>query len=630
MKQVYISNYETKKKIARQACNDRQSAIGGSILRSLFSVLLFFLFSAAPALFAQGQRDVKDSLLVDHGSKSSDSLNLASSSDSAFLNWQEQLKESKLNEMNLRMEIEQLKLANYATDSLKLAEQKILIDSLRSVTVGIPLVIEGDTLFYVYTNKGGLSPAGRVTQAEEIINRLGKEYELKPDSVSLLAEDTFTDVVYNGKVIISVTDKDAVWMNISRGELAGQYRSKIIAALETVKQKYGLSQLIKNILYLILVILIQYVLIRFTNHFYRKLKTKIDNIKNRYIKPVFIKNYEFLSTEKQEKLLFLLLNIFRYVFIFIQLIFSILIIFSIFPQTETLAMQLFSYILNPLKKIGISIVKYIPNVFTIIIIWLIIRYVVKGIGYLANEIANERLKITGFYPDWAKPTYNLVRFLLYAFMIVIIYPYLPNAQSHIFQGISVFIGLIVSFGSSSAIGNLVAGMIITYMRPFKLKDRIKFNDIIGNVIEKTPIVTRILTLKNEIVTIPNNTIMNSQITNLSESARTKGLILHMDIACGYDTPWRQVHQLLIDAAEATDGVMPEPHPFVLEQSFGDSNMVYQINAYINDADRLIKIGSDLRQNIQDRFKEAGISILSPHYYVNLQQNLQKAPDIKTE
>jgi small-conductance mechanosensitive channel len=502
----------------------------------------------------------------------------------------------------------------FASGALKSEEQKARIDSLRAITSGFPVAIESDTLFFIYANKGGLSSGARAAQAEKNIIRLGKEYETKPDSVSLLAEETFTDIVYREKVILSVTDKDALWMNSSREKLAEQYRLEIISALKILKHKYGLSRLIKNILLLILVVLIQYVLIRLTNYFYRILKIKIDKVKGRYIKSLFIKNYEFLSVARQEKLLFSLVNILRYIFIFIQLIFSVLIIFSIFPQTETLAMQLFSYIINPVKKIGISIVRYIPNIFTIIIIWMVIKYVIKGISYLANEIENERLKINGFYPDWAKPTFNLIRFLLYAFMIVLIYPYLPNSQSQIFQGVSVFLGLIVSFGSSSAIGNIVAGMIITYMRPFKMQDRIKINDIVGNVIEKTPIVTRILTLKNEIVTIPNGTIMNSQITNLSESARTKGLILHLDVTFGYDTPWRQVHQLLIDAAEATEGVMKTPHPFVLEQEFNDTNVTYQINVYIDDADKNIKIGSDLRQNIQTRFTEAGISMLSLLYH----------------
>jgi small-conductance mechanosensitive channel len=272
-----------------------------------------------------------------------------------------------------------------------------------------------------------------------------------------------------------------------------------------------------------------------------------------------------------------------------------------------------------LKNIGISLVNYIPNIFTVVIIWLIIKYIIKGIKYLTNEIADERLKITGFYSDWAKPTCNIIRFLLYAFMIVLIYPYLPNSQSKVFQGVSVFLGLIVSFGSSSAIGNLVAGMIITYMRSFKINDRIKINSMVGNVIEKTPIVTRILTIKNEIVTIPNSTIMSSQITNLSESARTRGLTIYLNVTCGYETPWRKVHQLLLDAADATPDVMKTPHPYVLEDGFDDFNIVYQINVFISDANKATRISSDLRQNIQDKFKEAGISILSPRYYVNMSE-----------
>ncbi|MDR2058167.1 MAG: mechanosensitive ion channel family protein [Dysgonamonadaceae bacterium] len=591
--------------------------------RMKFSSKMFFLYSLfsichGQILYAQSSIDLTDHLLGVTDSIDIVHSEYSSRNDSSQLKiLQDQLQESKLNEMNLRMEMEQFKLAGYAADSVKWTEQKARIDSLRNITAGIPVVIEGDTLFYIYANKGGLSPAGRAAQVENAILRLGKEYDLKPDSVFLLEEDTFTDIVYKGKVIVSVTDKDAMWMNTPREKLSGEYRLRVVSVLEVLKQKYSLVQLIKHILFLILVVFVQYILIRLTNHFYKKLKIKIDNIKQRFLKPVFIKNYEFLSIDKQKKLLFALLNVIRYIFIFIQLIFSILIVFSIFPQTEYLAMQLFSYILNPLKKIGINVANYIPNIFTILIIWLIIKYIIRGIKYLTNEIADERLKITGFYPDWAKPTYNITRFLLYAFMIVLIYPYLPNSQSKVFQGVSVFLGLIVSFGSSSAIGNLVAGMIITYMRSFRINDRIKINNIVGNVIEKTPIVTRILTIKNEIVTIPNSTIMNSQITNLSESARTRGLTLFLNITCGYDTPWRKVHQLLLDAADATPDVMKTPHPFVLEDGFDDFNVVYQINVFINDANKTTKISSDLRQNIQDKFKEAGISILSPHYYVNV-------------
>ena len=372
----------------------------------------------------------------------------------------------------------------------------------------------------------------------------------------------------------------------------------------------------KHILLFVLVLLVQYILIRLTNYGFRKLILWVDSTHDRYLKPIYIRKYEFLSVNREKQIVFFLLKIIRYIFIAIQLIISVPILFSIFPQTEHLAMQIFSYIFTPVKKIVWNVINYIPKLFVIAVIWMIVRSVVKGIGYLATEIEKKRLRIPGFYSDWAQPTFSIIRFLLYVFMIILIFPYLPNSNSKIFQGFSIFFGLIVSFGSSSAIGNLVSGMIITYMRPFQIGDRIKINDVTGSVIERTPIVTRIRTLKNEIVTIPNSTVINSQSTNLSESARTNGLIVHFNVACGYDTPWRTVHQLLIEAAENTEGVESNPHPFVLEKPFADFYAVYEINACIKNAHKLEEISSRLRGNVQDKFREAGVSIISPHYYLN--------------
>ncbi|GHV59066.1 hypothetical protein FACS1894182_12580 [Bacteroidia bacterium] len=397
-----------------------------------------------------------------------------------------------------------------------------------------------------------------------------------------------------------------------------QFWDTIVQALGMEVTHTDTYELVKHILLFTGVILLQCLLIWLTNYGYRKLKAKLDSIKGRFLQPVFIRKYEFLSIDKQEKVVFFILNILRWVIIIIQLLISIPILFSIFPRTENIAVQLFSYVLTPLKNIFWAIVHYIPKLFIIVIICAIIHYVIRGLAYFANEIEKGRLKIKGFYSDWARPTYSIIRFLLYAFMLVLIWPYLPNSNSGIFQGISIFIGVLVSFGSSSAIGNLIAGIIITYMRPFQIGDRIKINDMIGNVVEKTPVVTRIRTLKNEIVTIPNSTIMNTQTTNLTESARTKGLIVHLNVSVGYGTPWRQVHQLLIEAAQNTPNVMSEPQPFVLETNFYDFYVSYEINAYTSDANKLMEVTSDLRQAIQDKFQSAGISILSPHL-IQLQQ-----------
>lgn len=543
--------------------------------------------------------------------------------DSLLQGIQLELEESRLTQVNLALELEEVKMQNIIEDSIKLAKQKETIDSLKQITSGIPVVVDGDTLFHIYANRGGLSPKQRALQSSETIEKLGKIYGINPDSVYSVSEEFTSDIMYEDKVILSLTDKDGLWMNMSRDQLAEQDRLVIVEKLYELKDKNSFTRLVKRILLFALVLILQIGLIWLTNFGYKKLKQLLHSKKEKIFKPIFIREYELLSQEKEEKIAYFFLNILRWVVILVQLIIIIPMLFSIFPQTEHLARTIFSYIVTPIKSMGKSVVNYIPNLFSIALIWLVIRYVIKGVKYLAMEIDSGRLKISKFYPDWAKPTYSIIRFLLYAFMIALIYPLLPGSDSAVFQGISVFVGLIVSLGSSSAIGNLVSGIIITYMRPFKIGDRIKLNDLIGNVIERTPIVTRIKTLKNEIVTIPNSMIMNSQTTNLSESARTLGLIIHLDVTMDYDTPWRTVHDLLIESALATEGISKHPHPFVLEQSFDDFYVTYQINAYIKDADRLTSIMTSLRENIQDKFKDAGLDITSPHFYTQREEPLKR-------
>ena len=315
---------------------------------------------------------------------------------------------------------------------------------------------------------------------------------------------------------------------------------------------YGIWAAIKRVLYFLLVIVAQYFLIKLTNWGYRKAKDKIATLKDTILKPISFQNYEILNTDKQVGLLMFASNLLRYAIIAIQLVISVPIIFSIFPATKGLAMVLLGYIWSPIRQIFTGIINYIPNLITIIIIWYAVRSLVKLIHYVAKEVECGNLKLGNFFPEWAMPTYNIVRILLYAFMIAMIYNYLPGSDTGVFQGISVFIGLIISLGSSTMIANLMAGLVITFMRPFKIGDRIKLNDTTGDIIEKTPLVTRVKTPKNEIVTIPNSFVMSSMTVNYSSSANEYGLIIHTDVTFGYEVPWQQVHQLLIEAALETE------------------------------------------------------------------------------
>ena len=575
----------------------------------LFGLLLFLLVTNN--MCAQLGKAVREILTGDSVAtrtavrNDSDSVRMA--------DMKKELEEARLSEANMRMEMEQMRLKAFAADSVKLAQQRARIDSLRQFTPGVPVVVEGDTLFYLYTKRGGYTPLQRAEMIDAAIMQLGKRFTLHPDSVYIESSDIVTDLMYGNKVIASFTDQDGLWEGRSREQLATDKRKIVVQKLKELKEEHSLWQLGKRILYFVLVLAGQYLLFWLTGWLFRKLKVRIQKLKDTRLKPISIQNYELLDTQRQVNLLIFLSNLLRYVIMLLQLLITVPLLFAIFPQTKGLAYQIFSYIWNPIKNILVGIVDYIPNLFAILIICFAVKYLVRLVHYLSREVEAGRLKFGGFYPDWAMPTYHIIRFLLYAFMIAMIYPYLPGAKNGVFQGISVFVGLIISLGSSTVIGNVIAGLVITYMRPFKLGDRIQLNDTTGNVIEKTPLVTRIKTPKNEVVTIPNSFIMSSHTVNYSASAREYGLIIHSEVTIGYDVPWRQVHQLLIEAALNTPGVIDDPRPFVLETSLSDWYPVYQVNAYIKEADRLADIYSDLHQNIQDKFNEAGIEIMSPHY-----------------
>lgn len=586
--------------------------------------LLLIMASFAVNVQAQLEQAVKKIFTGD--TVATHPVSLHRDSDSARVaNLQKSLEEARLNEANMRMEMEQMRLQMLSADSVKFSQQRQRIDSLRQFTKGIPVVAEGDTLFYLFTKRGGYTPQQRAQMTGAAIEEIGKRFNLRPDSVSIDHSDIVSDLMYGNKVLLSLTDQDALWEGVSRDSLAKERRQNVITKLHEMKAEHSVWRMAKRILYFLLVIVGQYLLFRLTNWLFRKLKVRILRLKDTKIKPVSIQGYELLDAQKQANLLVFLAGIGRYILMGIQLVITVPLIFIIFPQTEGLAYRLLGYIWNPIRNIFVDIIDYIPNLFTIVVIWYAVKYLVRMVLYLAREIEAGRLKFNGFYPDWAMPTFHIVRFLLYAFMIAMIYPYLPGSKSGVFQGISVFVGLIVSLGSSTVIGNIIAGLVITYMRPFKMGDRIKLNDTTGDIIEKTPLVTRIRTPKNEVVTVPNSFIMSSHTVNYSTSAREYGLIIHSEVSIGYDVPWRQVNQILIDAALNTPGVVDDPRPFVLETSLSDWYPVYQINAYIKEAHKMSQIYSDLHQTIQDKFNEAGIEIMSPHYMAVRDGNATTTP-----
>lgn len=533
------------------------------------------------------------------------------------------LQEMKLKEALLEAELNNTQSRNNIDDSIKRARQLHIIDSLRPTTRGVPVVVDADTMFMIYVSMGGRSPHDRAETIAETIMRIGKDRHISRDSVHVLNNENYIDIMYGDKVIMSVTEQDALWEGKTTEELASEYVPLLATKIKYLRNENSFWLMVKRSALFVLVIVVQYIIFKLINWLFRRLRRRIIRFKQQRMKALVIRNYEVLNTSRLTRVLILASNILRYFVLLTVLILTIPILFSIFPKTEDLAMKIFYYIFDPIKMVVKSVVEYIPNLFIILVIWYCVKYIVKGFHYLSHEIETEKLKISGFYPEWAQPTFNIIRFLLYAFMIAMVYPYLPGAKSGVFQGISVFVGLIVSLGSSTVISNFIAGFVITYMRPFKDGDFIKVKETMGTVIEKTPFVTRLKTIKNEVVTIPNSFIMSSDTVNYSSSARRYGLIIHTVMTMGYDVPWRKVHELLIKAALMTEGVLRQPEPFVLELDLNDNYMCYQINAYIKDAAEMPQITSNLLQNIQDLFHDAEIDLVAPHFFARREGEFPK-------
>ncbi len=497
-------------------------------------------------------------------------------------------------------------------DSLRQAERKARVDSLRSVTPGAPLIIDGDTLLVIYARKGGMRPEARVSATKSKVMEVGKRLTMFVDSIYVFDSEVSSDVMVGEDVILSVTDLDALWMGMERMELAETYRAAISKKVKELHETYGLQQKLQSVGWVVLIIAVQVLLIWLIVWLFRRWKFSITRKLLRRIKSVSIKDYPLLDTHRLGISIIFVLNLARLLLILEVVLVGVTFMFSFFPETKAYTYKVLSFIWNPLSDILKAVVVYLPDLFKIVVIIICFHYLMKAIHYFADEIANGRLKINGFYADWALPTYTILRVLLYSFMFVMIWPLLPNSDSEIFQGVSVFIGVVVSLGSTSVVGNVMAGLVMTYMRPFRLGDYIRYGDTEGEVVEKSMLVTRIRTRKNEIVTIPNSNMMSSQTSNYTLSAQQYGVIVHTKITIGYDEPWQKIERLLLEAADKTDGIKKHPKPFVRITTLDDFYVEYEINGCTERAKTLPAVYSTLHQNILDTMHGAGVEIMSPH------------------
>jgi small-conductance mechanosensitive channel len=511
-------------------------------------------------------------------------------------------------------------------DSLRKIDMLMRARYLKESAVGYPVTLLNDTLFLIYTKIGSSTPKERALNISKRIKTLYEDDFFNSDSIIITESENNTDLVYKELIIVSISQLDALINNSTKEELAGNYVKKIKSVILKEKEKTTLLKLLLRIGLMIVVIVVIGMLVWLIGKGHIRTEKFINEKKDKWLKDLSYKDYTFMTAEQELKLIRFFLKIIKWFFIVVLLYLVLPLVFSIFPFTRGWGNLLFGLVWSPFKGVLISVWDYLPNLFSILVIYFVMKYLIRFVKYIFSEIESGKLKISGFYQDWARPTYGIVRFLLYAFMFVLIFPYLPGSDSSIFKGVSVFIGVLFSLGSTSAIANMVAGLVITFMRPFKIGDRIKVGETTGDVIEKTMLVTRLKTIKNEEITIPNSAILSGNTTNYSSMSKDYGLIIHTTVTIGYDVPWNSVHQALIEAALRTETIMKEPAPFVLQTSLDDFYVSYQINAHTQEPGNQAFIYSELHRNIQDVCNEKGIEIMSPHYRSERDGNMTTIPE----
>jgi small-conductance mechanosensitive channel len=476
-----------------------------------------------------------------------------------------------------------------------------------------PVLVNGRTLFVLHAGVGSFSPAERAQAVTQRVQTV-LESPLARIETRVQKTDTGLLIMIGDKPIVSVTESDAQAEKVSVEVLAERWSKAIQQGVVQARNERVREAIWRRILItmtvLTVALLALLLLRRGQDWLARALEAKRERVPTlRFRGLVLVTADSLYQAARRAAWVFYALS-----FLIVALG-ALLLVFEQVPATQSYARQVFLWIWGPLVNIFWGVVGYLPNLFYILVIIGVTRLVIRGLTFMFDQADRGVISLEPWvHRDVAKPTSQILKAILIVLALFFIAPQIPGTGTRAAQGITVLIGLMVSFGSTSTVGNIIAGVVLTYMRPFKLGDRVRMGEVSGDVVARTFLYTKVLTIKNEEVVVPSLQVLSNAIVNYSAKADGLGLILHTSVSIGYEVPWRKVHELLLRAAERTADVLRDPKPFILQTSLDDWYVSYQLNVYTNHPKKMATIHAELHQNIQDSFNEGGVEILSPHYY----------------
>jgi small-conductance mechanosensitive channel len=475
----------------------------------------------------------------------------------------------------------------------------------------VPVELDGKLLFTIQAGTNAFTPQLRAAQIAARIKELASDYTFRPERITTSDLGFATEISGDERFIMAVFDADAKAEEQDREALAKAHAMRIRGAIEAYREERSISNMVIGLGLTLLSTVILVALIYLLNRSFRKLRQTVRETSR--VPSARFGSFEFFTASRIKALILALVRLIRLGVLLVFLFAYFQLGLSFFPATRRIALTIYDYVWAALGTIGNAMVDQLPGLIFIVILIFITRYLLKTLKFFFQQVQEGKVTIGDLDAEVAEPSYKIIRLLIIAFALVVAYPYIPGSESPAFKGVSIFMGVIFSLGSSSAVAGMTAGLSLIYMRSFREGDVVKIGEATGIVLQRKLMVTRLKTFKNEEISIPNGTILSSQVVNYSQQARGEGVILHTSVTIGYDAPWQTVHGLLIKAAKTTSRILEEPQPFVLQTALNDFYVSYELNAYTDSPQFMPRIYSELHQNIQERFNEGGVEILSPHY-----------------
>lgn len=489
-----------------------------------------------------------------------------------------------------------------------------------------PVRFRDRTLFEITTPIGALDPLARSAAIENRLLEISAGNASVLEQLRVVERDGYSELRGGDVLIRAVTDADAAGTGRTRRQLAADYKLLVYQALAVEFRDRSAANVVRSSLYSLGATLVFILLLIGLTRLYRWSRRRINQAAQAWTWESGLARMRILTPAAVSSASRSIAATLAWLIGLALIYFYLEYVLSLFPWTRGIAERMVTSSRAAVVHVGSGLFNYLPNLLNVAVIVLVARFLLKALRAVFMQLRTERISLRGFYPEWSMPTYSLVRFLVIAIAAVMVFPYMPGSGSEGFRGVSVFVGLLVSLGAASAIANVIAGVVITYMRPFKAGDLVKIADAVGDVTGKDLFVVRLRTIKNVDITIPNSLVLANHIINYSSSATTHGLVLHTTVTIGYDVPWKKVQDLLIAAAQKVEGIQAEPAPFVLQTSLDDFYVSYELNAYTDQPQTMARLYSALHAEIQTAFSAAGVEIMSPHYSAVRDGSRMAVPD----